>query len=207
MVILLRSRGARDIRKRGQAAAYLIVLVILLTYASAASHPTNIQVAVDTMRDANKASELRALSAQAVLRYSRHTGDRYLSRESARLLNHLSKPEIGRAPSQTCRIGVIGFSCNCLYGEVRFVLKGKFLPRRFQAVFDVLHGVKVVGENDHAGKMYKKPESSEFTHFHQPLEEDPRFKHVIDFIEKSITNRQNGQRSVMVIFADYLDTV
>ena len=61
--------------------------------------------------------------------------------------------------------------------------------------------------HSHPGKMYKKPESSEFTHFHQPLEEDPRFKHVIDFIEKSITNRQNGQRSGMVIFADYLDTV
>ena len=59
----------------------------------------------------------------------------------------------------------------------------------------------------HIPERCTKPESSEFTHFHQPLEEDPRFKHVIDFIEKSITNRQNGQRSGMVIFADYLDTV
>jgi hypothetical protein len=61
--------------------------------------------------------------------------------------------------------------------------------------------------HSHPGKMYKKPESSEFTHFHQPLKEDPRFRHVVALIEKSITNKQNGQRSGMVIFADYLDTV
>ena len=30
-----------------------------------------------------------------------------------------------------CRIGVIGFSCNCLYGEVRFVLKGKSFHAAF----------------------------------------------------------------------------
>ena len=36
---------------------------------------------------------------------------------------------------------------------------------------------------------------------------DPRFKHVVGLIEKSINNRQNGQRSGMVIFTDYLDTV
>ncbi|MGC6418576.1 MAG: ABC transporter substrate-binding protein [Bradymonadia bacterium] len=138
MVILLRSRGARDIRKRGQTTTYLIVLVILLTYASAAAHPTNIQVAVDTMRDPNKPSELRARSAQAVLRYSRHTGDRYLSRESARLLNHLSKPEIGRAPSQTCRIGVIGpFSGKySTLGEViRKTLGGSVKAHKLPLVF------------------------------------------------------------------------
>ena len=60
--------------------------------------------------------------------------------------------------------------------------------------------------HSHPGEMYKKPESSEFTHFMQKME-DPRFKHVLGFIEKSINNRQNGQRRGMVIFADYLDTV
>jgi hypothetical protein len=60
--------------------------------------------------------------------------------------------------------------------------------------------------HSHPAEMYKKPESSEFTHFMQKME-DPRFNHVLGFIQKSINNRQDGRRGGMVIFADYLDTV
>ena len=135
---MLRSREARDIRKRRHAAAYLFVLAILLTCVGAAAHPTNIQVAVDMMRDANKPSELRTRSAQAVLRYSRHTGDRHLSRESARVLSSLSKPEIGEALSQTCRIGVIGpFSgkYSTLGKVIRKTLGGSMKAHKLPLIF------------------------------------------------------------------------
>lgn len=61
--------------------------------------------------------------------------------------------------------------------------------------------------HSHPGEWYKKPESSELTYFHEPMKEDPRLTHLLGFIQKSINNRQDGQRGGMVIFADYLDTV